>query len=96
MAEVRKVSITLTLDQIEALKTAVKTGDYATTGEVVREAIRDWQLKRELRKKEIERLPELWDEGKASGPTTPVDFDELRRDARRRLKAIQKTAGNGR
>ena len=96
MAEVRKVSIALTEEQIESLKAAVDTGEYATTSEAVREAIRDWQLKRELRQKEIDRLRRLWDEGKASGAPTPVDFDELRGEARRRLKAIKKSASNGR
>ncbi len=96
MSEVRKVSVALTEEQIESLKAAVDAGEYATTSEVVREAIRDWQLKRELRQKDIEYLRRLWDEGKASGPPTPVDFDELRREARRRVKAIRKSASNGR
>ncbi|HEY2104488.1 MAG TPA: type II toxin-antitoxin system ParD family antitoxin [Candidatus Binataceae bacterium] len=81
---------------MEALKAVVATGEYATTSEVVREAIRDWQFKRELRQRDIERLGRLWDEGKASGPAKPLDFDELRREARRRLKAIKKAAGDGR
>lgn len=96
MSDVRKVSIALTQEQIEALKAVVASGEYATTSEVVREAIRDWQLKRELRQKDIERLRQLWDEGKASGPAKPLDFDQLRREARRRLKAIKKAAGDGR
>jgi antitoxin ParD1/3/4 len=37
----------------------------------------------------IKRLRELWDEGKASGPAKPLDFDELRREARKRLKAAK-------
>ena len=51
MSEVRKVSIALTEEQIEALRAVVATGEYATTSEVVREAIRDWQFKRELRQR---------------------------------------------
>jgi antitoxin ParD1/3/4 len=85
MAEVQKISIALTTEQIGSLKAAVETGEYATTSEIVREAIRDWQFKRELRQEDLHRLRQLWDEGKASGPTTQVDFDKTRLEARRRL-----------
>jgi antitoxin ParD1/3/4 len=95
MPDIRKVSVALTGEQIEALKAAVDNGEYATTSEIVREAIRAWQFKRELRQKDIERLRQLWDEGKASGPAKPLDFDELRAEARLRLKTLKKTLDNG-
>jgi len=41
MPEVQKLSIALTAKQISSLKAAVDTGEYATTSEIVREAIRD-------------------------------------------------------
>ena len=85
MANVEKVSIALTTEEIAALKAVVEAGEYATTSEVVREAVRDWQAKRELRQEELLRLRRLWDEGKASGQAEPVDFDDLRREARARL-----------
>ena len=56
MPEVQKVSISLTGEQIFALKAAVEAGEYATTSEIVREAIRDWQFKRELRQEDLKRL----------------------------------------
>ncbi len=86
MPEIHKVSIALTGEQIGALKAAVATGEYATTSEIVREAIRDWQFKRELRMEDLKRLRQLWDEGKASGAATPVDFDRVRREARSRVQ----------
>jgi antitoxin ParD1/3/4 len=85
MPDVQKVSIALTGEQIVALKAAVETGEYATTSEVVREAIRDWQFKRELRQEDLRRLRQLWDQSKASGASTPADFDNARREARQRL-----------
>jgi antitoxin ParD1/3/4 len=85
MPDVQKVSIALTGEQICALKAAVETGEYATTSEIVREAIRDWQFKRELRQADLRRLRQLWDEGKSSGVATPADFDTARREARQRL-----------
>lgn len=87
MPDIQKVSVALTAEQVAALKAAVDAGEYATTSEIVREAIRDWQLKRELRQEDIERLRQLWDEGKASGPPRPVDFEKLRREVRRKSAA---------
>ena len=87
MLDIQKVSVALTGEQIAALKSAVDTGEYATTSEIVREAIRDWQFKRELRHEDIKRLRNMWKQGKASGPAKPMDFVELSREARKRLKA---------
>ena len=86
MADIQKVSVALTAEQVAVLKAAVNAGEYATTGEIVREAIRDWQLKRELRQEEVARLRRLWDQGKASGTPTRLDAKALRREGRRRLK----------
>jgi antitoxin ParD1/3/4 len=96
MPDIRKISVALTSEQLAALKAAVETGEYATTSEIVREAIRDWQFKRELRQEDIKRLQQLWDEGKASGRARPLDFGELRREAQKRLAEIRKAQGDGR
>jgi antitoxin ParD1/3/4 len=96
MLDIQKVSVALTGEQVAALKAAVESGEYATTSEIVREALRDWQLKHELRQKDIERLRQLWDEGKASGPAAPLDWDELRREARERLAHARKAQGDDR
>jgi Arc/MetJ-type ribon-helix-helix transcriptional regulator len=41
MPDIQKVSVALTGEQLAVLKAAVETGEYATTSEIVREAIRD-------------------------------------------------------
>ncbi len=92
MSDIHKVSVALTGEQIAALKAAVETGEYATTSEIVREAIRDWQFKRELRQEDLKRLRQMWNEGVASGPAKPLDFSELRREARQRVTASRKSA----
>lgn len=86
MPTIQKVSIALTSEQLFSLKAAVETGEYATTSEIVREAIRDWQFKRELRHEDLKRLREAWDAGIASGPPTPMNFAEHHKKARLRLK----------
>src|ERR1700738_5306190 len=73
MPEIQKVSIALTGEQVAALKAAVETGEYATTSEVVREALREWQWKREQRTEELKRLQQSWQKGKASGSAAPLD-----------------------
>lgn len=94
MASVEKVSVALTSEQISALKAAVDAGEYATTSEIVREAVRDWQLKRELRQEDINRLRRMWDEGVASGSAGEMNMNRLRKEARERLEAAKKASGN--
>ena len=86
MPDVQKISIALTGEQVAALRAAVETGEYATTSEAIREALREWQWKRDLRVGDLRRLRELWRAGKASGDAEPVDFMGTREEARRRLK----------
>jgi antitoxin ParD1/3/4 len=95
MSDIRKVSVALTGEQIGAPKAAVETGEYATTSEIVREAIRDWQFKHALRQEDLNRLRQLWDEGVLSGPAAPLDFAKLRRDVLKRLTAARKAPNDG-
>ena len=88
MPDIQKVSVALTGEQVAALEAAVEAGEYATTGEIVREALRDWQFKQELRRKDVERLRRLWDEGKASGPAEPFDVERTLAAARARLEDV--------
>jgi antitoxin ParD1/3/4 len=93
MPDIQKVSVALTGEQLAVLKAVVESGEYATTSEVIREALREWQWKRELRGEDLRRLRDVWRKGKASGPAVPLDLVETRHEARRRLKkAADKTA----
>lgn len=94
MTNIEKVSVALTGEQVSALKAAVEAGEYATTSEIVREALRDWQMKRELRQDDIKRLRQLWDEGIASGSAGELDMKKLRREARARLEGRKKACGD--
>ena len=46
-----------------------------------------------MRQEDIKRLRQLWDEGKASGDAVPLNFDEVRQEARRRLQEARKNPG---
>ncbi len=86
MADIQKVSVALTGEQVAALRAAVESGEYATTSEIVREELREWQFKRQLRQEDIKRLRQLWDAGKASGPAESFDRERTIAAAQARLK----------
>jgi antitoxin ParD1/3/4 len=46
LAEIERMTITLPSDMAAVVKGAVEGGDYASSSEVVREALRDWKMKR--------------------------------------------------
>jgi antitoxin ParD1/3/4 len=94
MGSVEKISVALTNEQVSALKAAVETGEYATTSEIIREAVRDWQLKRELRQEDIKLLRHSWDAGVASGSAGSLNMKQLRLAARKRLQGAKKAAGS--
>src|SRR5665213_1266224 len=63
MAEIERLTITLPSDMAAVVKGAVQGGDYASTSEVVREALRDWKMKRALQLQEIAALKADIDKG---------------------------------
>ncbi len=56
MADIERLTITLPSDMAAAIKGAVNGGDYASTSEVVRDALRDWKMKRALQLQELAAL----------------------------------------
>lgn len=45
MSKLEKLSISLTPELASLVRSAVTEGDYASTSEVIREALRDWKFK---------------------------------------------------
>ena len=60
MANVEKLSIALTPDMAAELRAAVEAGDYGSVSEVVRDALRDWTHKRQLREQGLAGLRRKW------------------------------------
>ncbi len=89
MSDVQKISVAVTTTQLQAIKKAIASGEYASTSEVIREALRGWQIREPLRKAEVERLRKAWEEGLASGPAEHYDLNEILEDAERRLAEAQ-------
>jgi antitoxin ParD1/3/4 len=92
MSKIDKISVAVTREQHAKIKAAVERGDYATTSEVIRTALREWELKEELRRLEGERIGKLWDEGIASGPA--VEGPPVMERLRAKYAALEK-AKNG-
>lgn len=79
MAEIERLTITLPSDMAMLVKSAVEAGDYASSSEVVREALRDWKMKRALQLQELAALKADIDKGLADLAAGRVkDFDAER------------------
>ena len=69
----------------DAVRQAVEAGEYASTSEVIRDALRLWESRRELRARDLEVLRRHWDEGKESGIAGPLDVETLIREEKAKL-----------
>lgn len=71
-----KISIALPPEMVRTVRAAVATGEYASSSEVIRDALRDWTLKRGLRMQGIAELRGVWQEA-LSDKTSGISVDEV-------------------
>jgi antitoxin ParD1/3/4 len=69
MSNVEKLSVAVTPEMAALMRQAVEAGEYASTSEVVRDALRDWEYRRKQRDQAIIELRRLVQEGIDSGPS---------------------------
>lgn len=81
-----KLSLAFTAEHAAAIREAVETGDYATSSEVVRDAMRLWTAHQARKKAADEVLGRLWDEGIASGPGVALTAEEVLARIQQRAK----------
>jgi len=86
---VEKLSIALTAEMASAVREAVRSGEYASASEVVRDALRIWKAHQNARAREVEELRRAWREGVESGPATPLDVPKIKAKARAALARQQ-------
>lgn len=79
MSKLERITVTMPAEMAAKLRAAVERGDYATTSEVVREALRDWSDYQDQRVEKLERFKQMLEEAEA-GPSYPAEqvFAELR------------------
>lgn len=80
MSEIERMTITLPSDMVAVVKGAVDGGDYASSSEVVREALRDWKMKRVLQLQELAALQADINRGLtdlAAGRVNDFDADRI-------------------
>jgi antitoxin ParD1/3/4 len=63
MADIERMTITVPHEMAAVVRSAVEAGDYASTSEVVREALRDWKAKRAIQLTELQALRADIDKG---------------------------------
>ena len=91
MAGIEQLTMALPAEMAAVVKGAVDAGDYASSSEVVREALRDWKMKRALQQQELAALKADIDRGLTDLAMGHVqDFDAGRIVERgRKLLAIR-------
>ena len=85
MTSIEKISIALPQEMVEQVRDAVDAGEYASSSEVVREALRDWNQKRALRQQGIKELRRVWKQAasdQSPGVAPEMVLDRLERKYR--------------
>lgn len=78
----RTLTVSLTPKQAERLQAAVESGGYASNSEIVRDALRLWEQREDIRTLEMEQLKRAYAEGKASGEPQELDAEAFLRELR--------------
>jgi antitoxin ParD1/3/4 len=92
MSTVEKITIALTHEMAGFVRNAVETGEYASTSEVIRDAVREWKERRDLLGYTVEELRDLVRDGLESGPSKHASMDEIKTEARRRFEGSSRQA----
>ena len=77
---IERMTITLPAEMAATLRQTVAGWEYASTSEVVREALREWARNRDAERRDLQALREAIRTGDESGPSIPAGevFAELR------------------
>jgi len=65
MPTVEKLSIALPSEMAASVRRAVDAGEYSSNSEVIRDALRDWTHKRNLREQSLAGLCKVWQQAVA-------------------------------
>lgn len=88
-----RLTVTMPAEMAASIKQAVDGGEYSSTSEVVREALREWRLRRQLMLDELASLKADIDQGLAdvaAGRVKAFDVAEIAKRGKRLLAARSK------
>lgn len=84
---VEKISIALPPEMATLVRQAVETGEYASSSEVIRDALRDWNHKRRLREQGVDELRQVWQQAR-DDPRPAVAAEEVLDRLERKYQAM--------
>jgi antitoxin ParD1/3/4 len=93
MAAAEKISIALPPEMVSLVPNAVATGEYASSSEVIRDALRDWIHTRTLRQQGIAELRQLWQEALHDKMPPGIAVDDVLDRLERKYQAIADAGG---
>ena len=76
----QRLTITITPEMAETVRGAVSEGEYASSSEIILEALRDWQVKYDARRQELGALRASIQRGEldiAAGRVRDFDVDRI-------------------
>ena len=87
MSSIEKISVALPPEMVSLVRGAVEAGEYASSSEVIREALRDWSQKRTLRAEALEQMRCLWRQA-AEDPSPGIDPEPVLAKLESKYKAM--------
>jgi antitoxin ParD1/3/4 len=90
MSTVEKITIALTPEMAGFVRQSVDAGEYASTSEAIRDAVREWKERRDLLGYTADELREMVQDGIDSGPSPRATMADVKAEARRRFDATQR------
>jgi antitoxin ParD1/3/4 len=81
------MNVNLTPQLEEMVRQKVSSGRYTSASEVIREALRLLEEQDRLRAAKLDQLRHDIQDGLNSGPATPWDVEEMKREGRKRRAA---------
>lgn len=73
MGAFERITVALPTEVATELAQSIEAGEYASEGEIVRDALCDWSRARAEGQARLDRLRQLIEEGDDSGPSIPAE-----------------------
>jgi antitoxin ParD1/3/4 len=77
-----KLTVSLTSQLARLVREAVTAGDYASTSELIQDALGLWAMEQTTHDGAAIKLRKLSEEGLSSGESAPLDMEAIKRRAR--------------